>query len=498
MNRVAAGLTESAYNRTPPYHPDRVFPECRFREQSAEPNPAYALLRDLFFALGYDAVRHGSADWNPLGHLIRPGDTVVLKPNFVLDCNQSGDDLFASITHPSVIRAVIDYVYIALAGRGRMIVADAPQMDCSWDKLAAAVRLDTIQDFYRERFGFAIEVCDLRNFELIDARQPAFSSNRRTRPGDPAGSVVVNLGRKSAFYGLPSENYYGADYDRRETIARHHGETHEYSVSRTVLDADVFISLPKMKVHKKVGVTLNLKGLVGINTNKNCLVHYRLGSPSQGGDQLPDSSAAYDATLIRGQRKLFDVLLARQNRFADATYKILRAAYRTFIKPFRPISNDARSLDAGNWHGNDSAWRMTADLAAVIHFAGSDGSIGITPRRRLLSVVDGIIGGDREGPLAPTARPAGVLVAGENLLAVDLVTARLMGFDPRLIKTFSIMRSNDWNFGMPDFQSLEIIFAGSRLDPATFFSAGWLCPVPPFTPHPGWIGQLEIKSETAP
>jgi len=40
-------------------------------------------------------------------------------------------------------------------------------------------------------------------------------------------------------------------------------------------------SIPKMKVHGKVGVTLNLKGLVGVNTDKNYLIHYRVGTPKE-------------------------------------------------------------------------------------------------------------------------------------------------------------------------------------------------------------------------
>lgn len=50
--------------------------------------------------------------------------------------------------------------------------------------------------------------------------------------------------------------------------------------------ADVFINLPKMKVHKKTGVTLSLKNLVGINADKNWLPHYSGGSPRNGGDQF--------------------------------------------------------------------------------------------------------------------------------------------------------------------------------------------------------------------
>jgi hypothetical protein len=52
--------------------------------------------------------------------------------------------------------------------------------------------------------------------------------------------------------------------------------------------ADVFINLHKMNVHKKTGVTLNLKNLVGINVDKNWLPHHSEGYPRNGGDQFLD------------------------------------------------------------------------------------------------------------------------------------------------------------------------------------------------------------------
>ena len=59
--------------------------------------------------------------------------------------------------------------------------------------------------------------------------------------------------------------------------------THEYLISRSAMDADVFINLPKLKTHKKVGVTLSLKNLVGINGDKNYLPHFCIGTPAEGG-----------------------------------------------------------------------------------------------------------------------------------------------------------------------------------------------------------------------
>ena len=46
------------------------------------------------------------------------------------------------------------------------------------------------------------------------------------------------------------------------------------------------------------------------------------------------------------------------------------------------------------------------------------------------SIVDGVVGMEGYGPLLGTARKAGVLVMGDNALAVDATAARVMGVDP--------------------------------------------------------------------
>jgi uncharacterized protein (DUF362 family) len=51
--------------------------------------------------------------------------------------------------------------------------------------------------------------------------------------------------------------------------------------------------------------------------------------------------------------------------------------------------------------------------------------------RRCISIVDGIVAGEGNGPMEADVKPCGVLLAGTNPFAVDLVAARLMGFDWR-------------------------------------------------------------------
>lgn len=492
---VGLGFAPAPYCAPAPYDAGEAYPESPFHGRvGAEANPAYAALRELFRALGADAAHFGTPAWNPLRDVAAPGDTVVVKPNFVASRHPRGGDLFAVITHPSLLRAVVDYVYVAIRGRGRIVIADAPQMDCVWEDLLVATGLPAVQELYRRELGFTLEVLDLRDFCVVDPDEQPYVSNRRLLPGDPAGSVVFDLGTRSHFRGVENhDRFYGADYDREETIRNHRGNVHRYSVSRTVMSADAVISVPKLKVHKKVGVTLNVKGLVGINTNKNFLVHYRLGTPAEGGDQLPPEIERLDHVFVGLQRILYDRLLARRSAAADRVYLGLRLAYRATIKRFFRPSAAVAAYDGGNWHGNDPAWRMALDLLFVFLYGDADGAIHDRPQRRVFCVVDGIVGGEGDGPLSPDPVPAGCVIGGMTPLAVDLVATRLMGFDPARLRQFRTAVGVS-ELGVTRLADMRLCRAGEDPVPgSSVFGAGWRSPLPAFRPHPGWAGQVEME-----
>ena len=47
-----------------------------------------------------------------------------------------------------------------------------------------------------------------------------------------------------------------------------------------------------------------------------------------------------------------------------------------------------------------------------------------------LALIDGIVGGEGDGPLAPKPVNSGVLIFGDNVVTVDHAEAILMGYDP--------------------------------------------------------------------
>jgi uncharacterized protein (DUF362 family) len=488
---VAVSRGAPSYLEIPPFHPHVSYPEYPFGyKTSPAPNPAYASIRTCFYLLGLDREHFDSPGWNPLSTLIQPGEKVVIKPNFVVSRHYRSGDLFAIITHPSVLRAVIDYVYKALGGNGKITIADCPQMDCDFGELIRETSLQTIIDLYKREKNFPIEVLDLRTFWITDPTKPAYSDSRVRLLGDPSGGVLFNLGTQSHFYGVePSDIFFGADYDRKETIKRHHGDVHEYLISKTVMESDVVVLVPKLKVHKKVGVTLNMKGLVGMTTDKNCLVHYRLGRPSEGGDQIPDTVSGGDRFFVRIQRYLYDTCLSRQDRIGDKLYELAALIHRHAVKPFFKVSEETRDLDSGNWHGNDTAWRMVADLLKIFLYGDTEGRIQNTVKRKIFCVVDGIIGGEGNGPLLPDSKLSGCLLAGYNPVAVDLVATRLMGLDYRKIKQFSVLDENrGFDFGIRSLADIDIVSNDAEI--SQLFKTQSACLN--FRPPSGWRGHIEI------
>jgi hypothetical protein len=253
---------------------------------------------------------------------------------------------------------VADYCWIALKGQGKILIADAPQYNCNYAELLQQTHLDEICDFYRPFGGLEVAHRDLRHYWSAKRH---FASMTRPLPGDPEGVVGIDLGQTSAFRGKPNaDRLYGAVYHRSETVSCHSGGKQVYEISGTILNADVVIMVPKLKIHKKVGVTLNVKGLVGIATNKNLIVHYTLGSPKEGGDQYPDGLLTpVEEGLIKTERWMYDHFLAPRLMPLELLHRFIYWCHNNTTRRLGlKVSERKRLLDAGNWYGNDSAWRM--------------------------------------------------------------------------------------------------------------------------------------------
>ena len=210
------------YPAEPPYNPSIRYPEYFFKELSDKQNLVYNAIRESFILLGMDESHIGKSNWNPFKNLIEPGNTVILKPNFVRDIHSSRLNIFSIITHPSVLRAIIDYVYIALKGKGIIRIVDSPDLYCNFNNLVKITHLDKIKKLYKDNFDFNIDIIDLRKIRIMRINEKGTNhSDEQNLKGDPLGEEIINLGTKSLFYKKKNSNYYGADYNRSETINKH-------------------------------------------------------------------------------------------------------------------------------------------------------------------------------------------------------------------------------------------------------------------------------------
>ena len=491
-----AQASSACYVTDAPFHPRIRYPELTLpwgRPDGVESPYGYALVRDALFQLGLDAERLGTPQWNPLREIVRPGDLVVLKPNWVLDTHPRGEDIFSVITHPSILRAVVDFVLLALAGNGEIVVCDAPQAECDFENLRKLSQLDSLREFYARHSSIVPSFVDLRKTRYFFDKDGYLKEDGRIAlTGDPRGYRLVNLGALSLLSALPNlDRLYGADYDRSFTTVHHQGDRHEYLVSATVLSANVVISIPKMKTHKKTGVTLNLKNLVGINGDKNYLAHFRVGTPASGGDEYPDDMDLTHRATLRAQRALVDTLLTKPNRLSVALFNVVSRAYRIVRRlAFRTFPPPIR---LGDWYGNDTAWRMVVDLNRILFLADRDGKMQATPQRRYFSVIDGVLAGEGNGPLDPTPRHTGLVLAGSAPTEVDLVATTLMGFNYRTLRLYDAVTgrktpSAQTPFRVGDPEAISLGYAGQRLSLETLKSS---INVAPFNPHVGWLGKIE-------
>jgi uncharacterized protein (DUF362 family) len=412
---------------------------------------------------------------------VAPGSKAVLKPNWVKEHDERhpGPNQWEHVvTHPFVIEAAAEWTAERMGGSGQVVICDAPQTDSSLQTLREYCQLDASLDRLRRTHpGVRFELLDLRPEEWHAVDGVVVS--RRALPGDSLGNTHVRLDGASEFVEYAGQGrLYGASYNMAETNERHAGSRHEYLLCRTPMDADLFLNLPKLKTHKKVGITCALKNLVGINANKNWLPHHTEGTPEDGGDQFPRATA---------KAKL-------ENRWMGTAKRLLKdspALSRLFVplkKLGRLYFGDTQEVvRSGNWHGNDTCWRMVLDLNKCLFYFDGEGRRRTRPVR-YLAVVDGIIGGQGNGPMAPDPYPAGVVLAGTHPAAVDAVGATLMGFDWTKIRllehAFAMQELNFTPFGAGAIRvsSNKAAWNGSLDQIEDVFS---------FRPHFGWTGAIE-------
>lgn len=384
------------------------------------------------------------------------------------------------VTHWTVIEAVV--LYASLAEPASIVLGDAPLQRCDFRDLRKTAGIDLLVSRLTEH-GIDVGVRDFRRTRL-DPLDPHTAPERNVTP--ISDFVQFDLGQDSALEPITDRDrrFRVAMYDPRRLWRAHGPGRHRYLVARAAIEADTIFNLAKLKTHRKAGLTGAIKNMIGINGHKEFLPHHRIGSPVNGGD-------CYDrpSVIKRAGEALLDAanLLDR-----PSARRLLRAGARLASETDRLLGGDA-NLD-GSWHGNDTIWRTTLDVHRIARYGRCDGSMSDLPVRRIVSAVDAIVAGEREGPLEPTPLALRLLGISGEAPAIDWSAAILMGLDPRRLPTVrESFRVARWPLTQRSPAESEFVVNGERVSDEELFLQFGRASIPPTF----WSGHCELPSSSA-
>lgn len=393
------------------------------------------------------------------------GKSVLLKPNWVKQSKIPSDEVCLR-TNDNFILATLR-VILAMEP-SKVVIGDAPIQGCKWDLMISEAFSNEIHKL-NDEFNIPILIMDFRR------RTYTFSCNNPESGIRPLSDFIIfDLGNQSHLEPItvPNQtNFRVTNYDPDRMSSAHSSGVHKYCITKELFDADIVISLPKIKTHQKTGITGALKNLVGVNGDKDFLPHHRIGGTKRGGDCYPGGSS-----LRYWSEHFLDMANRRQGKNSFWFWQKLSSFIWKLSFP-----GPKHSLVAG-WHGNDTTWRMVLDLNKISRYGKPDGTLSDDPQRLIFSICDGIIGGQGNGPLEPEPLPLGFISFTNNSVINDRAMAILMGLS---VDKIPLLKYNSSN--MESECQIRINGKKVKLEGLIKFSTMAIPPI-------GWIGYLnELK-----
>lgn len=412
------------------------------------------------------------------------GQTVVIKPNWVMHPLTTFNNWEAVITNSAFIEAVLINLYSCMNGRGKITICDSPAYDANINKIKQLNGIEKIVEKYQTD-SFVIQILDLRDYYYKTVKN--WWVSLKPLPGDKSIDVVME--EDSMFYGKPCQVYevYG-DIDK--ATHAHKDEKHHYTIAKSILDCDVFINLPKLKTHRKAGITCAMKNLVGTVSDKFCIPHRTVGTVSQGGDSLEKTSLskglAGSPFLVKIARKIN----ATVNPWVR--YPLL-PVYLIYTKVFHHALSKNHGFD-GSWYGNDTIWRAICDLNRILLYCNKEGIFTDTIQRKYICIVDAIVAGEGEGPMVPSRKICNCILVGTNPVSVDITAATFMGFNWEKIHYLSAAFNDGKKLKLIDCKPAEIKMI--HKDKTYNLNSADISHIkvnPPFVPADGWKNYIEAN-----
>ena len=424
----------------------------------------------------------GSKDASaPLCDIIAPGMTVLLKPNWVLHYNKSGKGMDCMVTHPAFIEAVLREV--VKARPGKIIIGDAPIQSTILEAFVSAKWIARLKEIAHP---YPLDVVDFRRRISHSGRWIVHVDKERR---DNSAYILYDMGKESALEPVSAvpEQFRNTSYDHKRLGATHFAGTHQYLLAREIIESDVVINLPKLKAHRKAGLTAALKNIVGVNGDKDFLPHHRVGGSAYGGDTYP-GRAPLKRIAEYCVDKANQKISSEEVSLSTAEFFVWQRISALFTRAHKALFGDGEM--EGGWHGNDTVWRMVLDLNHIVLYGRPDGTLARTAQRKMYNLTDAIVAGEGLGPLSPEPRALGAVTFASSSAFADLAHSALMYFDWKKIPlVLGAFDEAAYPLAHKKPADVEIYAKGERytLDEA-MHAFGQR-----FKPAPGWQNHVEIQ-----
>ncbi|HEY5122969.1 MAG TPA: DUF362 domain-containing protein [Ignavibacteria bacterium] len=471
------------YCNESPFSPGIYYPEYPFNDISTNPNYVYDAVRKHLFNLGLDKDNFGEKSWNPFQEYKLIGKKILIKPNWLKHIHAENETIWCVITHPSFIRVILDYIFIATKGNCTITIGDSPIQEADFNKIVELSKIKEMQSYFNNH-NLHFEIEDFRYERAIRNKGGELIKTELLRV-DLNRSVAINLFDDSLHKAIDTDykRYRVTSYNKKEMLNHHRPGHHEYLVNRTAIECDFFINIPKAKTHQKVGVTLSLKNMIGITCSKDWLPHHRQGVKSEHGDEYKN------LFFFQWLGVYFIELSEMQKRFL--TRKAFLYLSRVFWKMHRAICKvfNLKYYSEGSWYGNDTLWRTCLDINRILFYSNKNGILEENINKDYLTIIDGVIGGEKEGPLRPTPIESNFTVASLNPALADYVATYAMGLDPFKIPVIK------YSFLITKYplckiktRDIKVVSSFSELNG----SVNNIKNINKFKPSAGWENQIEL------
>jgi uncharacterized protein (DUF362 family) len=387
------------------------------------------------------------------------GKHILIKPNWVNHDRNQEDDICLR-THNNLILAVVKVLltYNPL----KITIGDAPIQGCNWDKMCLVSFVNEVS---------ILSISSQIPIIIKDFRRVAFdsSNNKVSDERNPISDYIIfDAGVKSFLEPISfskKDLFRVAHYDYKRLAEMHHKGVHKYCITKILFEADIVISMPKIKTHQKAGITGALKNLVGINGDKDYLPHHRKGGTKKGGDSYPGNN-----TFVNISERLLDISNKNIGKPLFRYCQKMAIAFWKLSKPGKDVQWGAA------WYGNDTTWRMVLDLNQIAIYGNIDGTLADKPQRQIYSLCDAIIGGQGDGPLLPKPLALGFLSFTNNAALNDYIFACIMKLNPEKIA----LLTNAFQLFEHNFDNIKVEGKLIQLSGFNEYAIDTLLP-------PGWV-----------